>query len=182
MNAERLMRAIGGISDRHIEEFAVVKPVKTRKNTWLKIISMAACICLVVIAVICLPKIIDQQEHISIVTPPRKTIWGDSASGDKVEDYFKQTDLGTAVITKSLKTAMEGVDDESALFAVLVTETTGKENEYVYNFIKTMHVNEDYMESGIIFLTESQINSLKCPSDLALILSLAVNFSNNTQE
>lgn len=176
MNAEKLMSAIGGISDRHIEEFAVVKPVETQKNTWLKIISMAACICLVVTAVIGLQNILDQQEQTPIVTPPGKTIWGDSASGDKVEDYFELTDLGTIVITKSLKTAMEGVEDESTLFAVLVTETTSNDNEYVYNsFIKALNVNEDYMESGIIFITESQINDLKCPSDLALILSLAAN-------
>lgn len=44
MNAEKLIRAIGGISDKHIEEFSVVKPVFSTKTTWLKIASIAACI------------------------------------------------------------------------------------------------------------------------------------------
>lgn len=48
MNAEGLMRAIGGISDRHIEEFAVVKPVSSTKSTWLKIVSIAACFAIIV--------------------------------------------------------------------------------------------------------------------------------------
>lgn len=48
MNAEGLMRAIGGISDRHIEEFAVVKPVSSIKITWLKIVSIAACFAIIV--------------------------------------------------------------------------------------------------------------------------------------
>ena len=41
MNAEKLIRAIGGISDKHIEEFSVVKPVFSTKTTWLKIASIA---------------------------------------------------------------------------------------------------------------------------------------------
>lgn len=48
MNTEGLMRAIGGISDRHIEEFAVVKPVSSTKSTWLKIVSIAACFAIIV--------------------------------------------------------------------------------------------------------------------------------------
>ncbi|NLL35033.1 MAG: hypothetical protein GX257_06985 [Clostridiales bacterium] len=48
MNAKGLMRAIGGISDRHIEEFAVVKPVSSTKSTWLKIVSIAACFAIIV--------------------------------------------------------------------------------------------------------------------------------------
>ncbi len=48
MNSEGLMRAIGGISDRHIEEFAVVKPVSSTKSTWLKIVSIAACFAIIV--------------------------------------------------------------------------------------------------------------------------------------
>lgn len=176
MNAEQLMRAIGSISDRHIEEFAVVKPVAAQKYTWLKIVSMAACICFVVTAGLGLTKILNRHdaEQISNTTPSEKTIWGSPASSDPVEDYWEQTDTGTIVITKSLKTAMERIEDESARFAVFVTETTGKEREYVYNsFISALNVKESYMESGIIFLTMSQIRSLECPPDLALILSLA---------
>lgn len=48
MNAEKMMRAIGSISDRHIVEFAVIKPVYSSKNKCLKIISIAACFAIVI--------------------------------------------------------------------------------------------------------------------------------------
>lgn len=48
MNAEKLMKVIGDISDRHIEEFAVVKPVSSTKKTWLKVASIAACFAIIV--------------------------------------------------------------------------------------------------------------------------------------
>lgn len=47
MNAEKLMKAIGDISDRHIEESAVIRPVSTTKITWFKVVSIAACFAIV---------------------------------------------------------------------------------------------------------------------------------------
>lgn len=46
-----MMRAIGGISDRHISEFAEVKPSAANKKAWIKYITAAACICLICISV-----------------------------------------------------------------------------------------------------------------------------------
>lgn len=43
MKAEKLMKAIGNISDTHIEEFAVIKPVFFAKFAWLKVASIFAC-------------------------------------------------------------------------------------------------------------------------------------------
>ncbi len=48
MNAEKLMRGIEGISDRHIVEFSEVKPVTPQKNVWLKILSAVACLLLMI--------------------------------------------------------------------------------------------------------------------------------------
>jgi len=41
------MRAIGGISDKYVEEFAVVKPVPSVKTGWLKVASWVACLILI---------------------------------------------------------------------------------------------------------------------------------------
>ena len=43
MNAIKLMNAIGSISDRYVEEAAMVKPIFFKKVLWLKIVSIAAC-------------------------------------------------------------------------------------------------------------------------------------------
>ena len=51
MNGEKMMRAIGGISDRHIVEFAEVKPYAANRKAWIKYVTAAACICLICIAV-----------------------------------------------------------------------------------------------------------------------------------
>ncbi len=47
MTAEKLMKSIGYISDRYIEQFAVIKPTHSIKNMWLKLVSVAACIAVV---------------------------------------------------------------------------------------------------------------------------------------
>lgn len=48
MNAERLMDAIGGISDRYIEEFAVIKTISLAKSTLKKLTLIAACVLLAI--------------------------------------------------------------------------------------------------------------------------------------
>lgn len=48
MNAEMLMNAIGGISDRHIEKYAVIKTVGLAKSTLKKLTIVAACFLLVI--------------------------------------------------------------------------------------------------------------------------------------
>lgn len=51
MNKKMLMNAIGGISDSHIVEFSNVKPSKKSATLWVKIISVAACLALIMIAI-----------------------------------------------------------------------------------------------------------------------------------
>lgn len=55
MKAEKLMNAIGGISDRHIVEFAEVKPVVAQKTMWIQNALIAACFCVAMMnAVLCI--------------------------------------------------------------------------------------------------------------------------------
>lgn len=51
MKGKLLMNAIGGISDPHIVEFANVKPRKKNATLWVKIVSVAACLALAIIAI-----------------------------------------------------------------------------------------------------------------------------------
>lgn len=51
MNKKLLMDAIGGISDSHIAEFSDVKPLKKSAALWVKIVSAAACLALIMIAI-----------------------------------------------------------------------------------------------------------------------------------
>lgn len=50
-NNRKLMDAIGKISDSHIEEFAHVNPHKKNKAVWIRIISAAACVTLLALAI-----------------------------------------------------------------------------------------------------------------------------------
>lgn len=57
-----LMRAIGGISDEHIAEFAFVQPQKKRVPLWVKIASAAACLTLAVTAVFVINNLVDKTD------------------------------------------------------------------------------------------------------------------------
>lgn len=48
MNAEMLMDAIGGISDRHVEKYAVIRTVGLVKSTLKKLAISAACLLLII--------------------------------------------------------------------------------------------------------------------------------------
>lgn len=58
----KLMDAIGGISDRHITEFAYVKPRRRALPLWARIVPAAACAVLIAAAVVTIPRVIP---HIS---------------------------------------------------------------------------------------------------------------------
>lgn len=178
MKEEKIMDAIGGISDRHIEEFAVVEPVIKRSTIWKRGLLVAG------LALVLLWK------QYSIYVPTNgfeqeecgKEIWNSAANNDEVAMYIEQSTMGTIIITESLETAIEEEDGDGVCFVILVTETTGKSREYIYeSFVKNLKKlpgNWDYMEKGIVYLEKEQIQSLECPPDLGLILSLA---SENTK-
>ena len=60
MKKKLLMNAIGGINDSHIVEFADVKPQKKSAALWVKIVSAAACLALVMIAIPVLNSLINK--------------------------------------------------------------------------------------------------------------------------
>ena len=68
MNAEKLMKAIGNISSRHIVEFSEVKKTVPSKTIWLTISSIAAC--LVLVASVFLLRNVNTQSDVSVSAIP----------------------------------------------------------------------------------------------------------------
>lgn len=69
MNSERIMEAISGISDRHILEFAEVKPKEKSDGFWVKLALTAACFGLVVLAIPMLLNLIAPSRSSPSATP-----------------------------------------------------------------------------------------------------------------
>ena len=175
MTAEKLMNAIGGISDRHIAEFANVKPVGM-KSRLFKFVSVAACLCFIAIGTVFFMKnsAAPHGGGSDIDAPrPAETVWGIGLEDMEWKDYAKLAEKGSVIITDELQIMMERSDNEEDVFAILVEEMTGVTEEEVYStFVKPSGVEEEYMEKGIIYATAEQINSFVCPSELALVLYL----------
>lgn len=177
MSGKVIMAAMGNINDRYIMEFAEVKPIKKHYSTFVKkILPLAACLCIVIMSAIFLkPNNNMPQGNQPGNAPNNNVIWGNGVSDNIVEQYGDEATTGTIIIAESLKNAIENSDNEKDLFAVMVTEMTGATPNDVYNtFVKPLNVNEEYLETGIIFVSEKQITALECPSDFSLVLSLAI--------
>lgn len=213
MKTEKLMNAIGGISDQYIIKFAEVKPAVKPKAMWMKAAAVAACLCLAVIGTVLFMKNIEPKNgRPSVYMPeesetnvtqasskpgddisqdskpdidvsqgaetnapqPGETIW--AYGEDQIwKDYTEQSVKGSIILADELKIMMERSENPADVFAVRITDTAGASEEEIYNtFVKPLGINENYMETGIIFVTAEQINSLTCPSELALVLYLVV--------
>ena len=174
-----LMDAISYVDDTYLKKYFEMKEVlASKKNKRAGMIkwgaSIAACLCLVV-SMLFTVLYFQKHQQSSVVKPLKDTIWASPEADDNIEDYFGFSQTGTVIITDSLEATMERVKDEdSTLFAVMLTETSGKETSYIYeSLVKKLNAKDDYMETGVVFLTKNQIKSLECPGDLAIILSLA---------
>lgn len=175
MSTEKLTNAISGISDRHITEFAVVKPVVWLRNRRFKIALAAACLCF---AVTGLAFFLNRGSAVHVDTTdmpkPGMIIWGGGFGDNEWDDYTGDAQMGCVTVTPVLESAMEAPGNEDGIFAVSVTEAGGAPKENVYReFVKPLNVYEKYMETGIIFATAEQIESFVCPSHMAIVLSLA---------
>ncbi len=177
MNGKIFMAAMGNINDRYIMEFADVKPLKKPHSIFVtKILPIAACLCLI----LTISVLWDSHNNAPKGNIPGETdtaiiVWGDGIGDNSIEKYGDKATKGTIFITDSLKKAMSDSKNDNDRFAVIITELTGASANDVYNkFVKPLGVTEEYLETGIIFITEKQISTLECPSDLSLVLSLAV--------
>lgn len=150
--------------------------MKDKPKKILLIVLSIVCICGIAIgAVFLLSKDNAKREDGTATPQPGRIVWGDNKDSDFGLLEFKESIL----ITGSLKNAINSSENKKDKFAVLVKETTGASKEAVYNeFVKPLQVDEDYMETEVIFATAEQINSFVCPSEFSLMLSLAVKNEN----
>lgn len=175
MNKEKVMSAIGNISDEYITECAGKYLLYSRKKMRTSLL-IAACAALVIISVVFAANGFSaKQKHI---------VWNENADMHEIERYYDQATAGNIVITESLQNAVAvmtpsdqnkpSVTDDKSVFAVLITETTGVPKEEIYReFVLPLGAEEDYMKSGIVFLTRKQLEQIKCPENMAIILSFA---------
>ncbi len=174
MNKEKLMSAIGNISDKHISACSdKTKFCKRRKQR--ACLFVAACTVLVIISI---------GYTVSIFSQPKNVIWNEQADIHEIEKCYKYASVGNVIFTESLENAIDVLTpsdqnkqpeiDEKCVFAVLITETTGVPKEEIYRqFVLPLGAEEDYMKSGIVFLTREQLKKIKCSDEMAIILSLA---------
>lgn len=180
MSTEKLMNAISGISDRHITEFAVVRPVVWLRNRRLKIALAAACLCFALTGLAFLlnrggAAYVDKTD----MPQPGMIIWGGGFGDNEWNDYTDIAQMGCVTVAPVLESAMDDPGNGGGIFAVSVTEAGGASKESVYReFVEPLNVYEKYMENGIIFATKEQIESFVCPSDMAIVLSLAEEIRN----
>lgn len=202
MNAEKIMNAIEGISDQYIIKFAEIKRGVRPKAMWIKIAAVAACLCFAVISTALLLKNTEPQggrpsayipqeseanssqssskPNVGNISKgeetnapqPGETIWANG--GDQIwKDYAEQSVKGSIILADELKIMMERSGNAADVFAVWITDTTEASREEIYNsFVKPLGIDEEYMETGVIFVTAEQINAMVCPPELALVLRL----------
>ncbi|MBR4852213.1 MAG: hypothetical protein IKV01_01275 [Clostridia bacterium] len=173
MIKEQIMSAIGNINDEFITECCTKNLYKRRK---LRIYLWAsACAVLAIISIGFTANILSKQNNV---------IWNENPNIQEIEECYRHASIGKVVIADSLQNAVivltpseqnkPSVADDECVFAVLVTETTGASKEEIYrDFILPLGAEEEYLDSGIIFLTREQLKEIKCPNNFAIILSLA---------
>lgn len=175
MNAEKFISSVGAISDKYIIECANTNRLYAQRKLRTCLLT-AACFVLVILSGVLAAKFFSEsQKHI---------VWNENADIHEIEKYYDQATEGNVVITESLQSVFAiltpseqnkpSVADDECVFAVLVTETTGVSKEIIYrDFVLPLGVKEEYLDSGIVFLTRKQLKEIKCPNNLAIILSLA---------
>ena len=175
MNAEKFISSIGAISDKYIIECANTNRLYAQRKLRTCLLT-AACLVLVILSGVLAAKFFSEsQKHV---------VWNENANMQEIEQCYDQATAGNIVITESLQSAVDLLTPsdqnkhleigEKSVFAVLVTETTGVSKEIIYrDFVLPIGAKEEYLDSGIVYLTRKQLKEIKCPNNLAIILSLA---------
>lgn len=164
MTASALLNAIGQIDDKYVMEFA---HIRRQRISWRAVAVIAACLLLIAGAVFTAwPRINNQPQH--------NIIWADSSSTPNTEQFG--IIKGHIQFSANLTKAMAESDSNTDLFAIEVVELTGAANEEVYEqVIRPLRLTETYQENGIIFASREQIETMTCPDDMSIVLTLAHN-------
>lgn len=178
MNAENLMHAIGGISDRYVAEFAEVRPVTPKRCRRHRLGALAACVCLALTAIVWVV-------YNAAPFPSDRAIWAESADAAGLAACMERSEKGVVLLTESLQDAVSWPSSNagqlvgtgtarrptSGFLRFWLRRRPGASEEVVYEtFVKPLGVEEDYLGAGIIFVTKEQLRELVCPEGLALVL------------
>ena len=94
MNAENLMHAIGGISDRYVAEFAEVRPVTPKRCRRHRLGALAACVCLALTAIVWVV-------YNAAPFPSDRAIWAESADAAGLAACMERSEKGVVLLTES---------------------------------------------------------------------------------
>lgn len=175
MNTQHLLDAIEGIGDSYVMEFAEIRP---KKKMFLGgLAAAAACICLLLTAVLTYPK--ENKPSVTPTMPDGNVIWGPTY-GNIWAESPEQANSGEILFTPMLEEAFARSKNPSDTFAIRVNETTGAAPEQIYEeFIKPLGIYEEYLEKGIIFATQEQAKGISAPAAFGVVLDLALESNDN---
>lgn len=187
MRAENLMKAIGNIDDRHIEEFLIVEK-RIKSKTIKNIYTLVASICVLILCSALMyghyrslspneggGNVVSSEsedENTTSIIDIRNVVWRTGVHSFEAIDYEKITG-GMTVVAPSLKRAFEQYTDEDVVFAIFVEKVLGSQSEVYHSFIKEAGVAEEYMEMGLIYATRQQVEKLSCDRNIAVVLHWA---------
>lgn len=167
MNAVQLDEAISAISDDYLMEFAQVDSKRAMAFRWF---FAAACLCLIV-SVLVISLAVGERFAPPVAPPERNVIWGEGTEDMRLEEGT----VGEIQIADNLRAAFMQSENHEDVFAIRVIEITGASREEVYTrFIQPLGVHEEYMDKGLIFATQTQVEQMHCPRELGVVFTLAL--------
>ena len=170
MKNDLLINAIGCIDGSLIDEAEDYKP-KRRVPVWIWAAS-AACLCVVAFIV---SRVLPLKLYSTIGINAELIVVVGARSGSYI-DYRERAEAGKVLITNELATLMdERGHRHKYRFSVRIIDANGaRRDEISYSCLLPLRINEnkrmDFIKSGVVELSREEINSIKCPPQMALII------------
>lgn len=169
MKNDLLINAIGCIAGSLIDEAEDYKP-KRRIPVWIWAAS-AACLC---VAVFIALRVLPSQLPITASSAELIVVVG--ARAESYIDYQERAENGKVLITDELATLMdERGHRHNYRFSVRITDANGaRRDEISYSCLLPLGIRDEermeFIKSGVVVLSREEINSIKCPPQMALII------------
>lgn len=180
-----LIEGIGNIDSAIVDEAEDYRP-KRRNYKWLWAAASAACLCVVGAVVLSgglrglLTNLHASHDNVDTLPSTAVVVFAPPVGVTDCQEVDRTiaAENGTVTLTDELKLLMEEYTDPSYLFAVHIRDANGANNAAVYHAcVKQLGIEpaeDHFAEDGTAELTRKQIDELKCPSDMSLVVSPVV--------
>lgn len=170
MRDDLLINAIGCIDGSLIDEAENYKP-KRRVPVWIWAAS-AACLCVIAFIV---SRVLPPKFSSTVGINAELIVIVGARAGSYI-DYRTRAETGKVLITDELATVMDERDHRHKYrFSVRITDANGAcRDEISYSCLLPIEISDDermeFIKSGVVVLSREEINSIKCPPQMALII------------